>query len=104
MPPRSPTSKPVSKPQGPDLADPLVHLRFSRSSEKELTWASIDGTLNVEVRQSKLKYYLAPVRLSLRYGREVEDFRTILRILTENQKRIEANFPPLVEDDDPLLR
>lgn len=104
MPPRSPTSKQASKPQEINLNDPLVHLSFNRFSLKGLTLSSIEGCLNLEVKQSRINYHLAPIRLSLRYGREVEDFRTILRLLTENQKRIEAKFAPLVDDDDPLLR
>ena len=100
MPVRSPTSKPASK-QPERSSDPLRHLTFTKSSEKELTYASIEGHMELPCRSPK--YYLSPLRILLRRESTVADFRYILKVLNENQSRIEAKFADDI-DDDPLLR
>lgn len=90
MPPRSPTSKPPS-----NQFTPTSHLVFTQSEGKESPWSSISGCVDVGTSR---KYFLARIHLNLRAGRESEDLRTILRVLSENLQEIDDHFI------DPMLR
>lgn len=100
--PRSPISKQVSKQPEPKPEDLIRHLTFYRSAPKEWTWSSIEGHIPLPCKPPK--YHLTRIHLGLRKGQELLDFRHILRVLNENQQRIEERLAALDPDDDPMLR